>query len=120
MRGRQWLEPWVKYEEVFLYYDQPVLFTVRNVVEDLLFLVVFADSSELFQIWLMAPVSEERMKQIKLGCVDLHDAFSNPEDGRVHVVIESMYWRYPARAISVKSELIPDKCLPDRGERLND
>ena len=66
--------------ETYAYYDQPVLFSCKNSAGRL-YLVVAADENEENETWLFAGMSEERLRLIRSGSIDLHDAFADPEDG---------------------------------------
>ena len=80
--------------ETFEYYDQPVLFSCKNAAGHL-YLVVAADENDQHETWLYAGVSEERLKLIRSGAIDLHDAFADLEDG--YVLQSNSFIRQPNR-----------------------
>ena len=72
--------------EVYIYYDQPVLFSCKNAAGHL-YLVLAADENDQYETWLYAAVSVERLNHIRSGAIDLHDAFADSEDGFLLQVI---------------------------------
>ena len=68
--------------ETYAYYDQPVLFTCKDSAGHL-YLVVAADENDQYETWLYAKVSVERLNFVRSGAIDLHDAFADPENGRL-------------------------------------
>ena len=68
--------------EVYDYFNVPILFSCRNSVSHL-YIVIFADHSPEYETWLYVEVSLMRLNLIRSGVVDLHDAFSKPEMGRL-------------------------------------
>ena len=68
--------------EIYDYFNVPILFSCRNSVSHL-YIVIFADHSPEYETWLYAEVSLTRLNLIRSGVVDLHDAFSKPEMGRL-------------------------------------
>lgn len=71
-----------KPEHVFEYYDEPVLFTVRD-EGGRPWLVVLVDSEADYRKWLRAPLSEQRLKALVAGDIDFRTAFLNVEGGHV-------------------------------------
>ena len=71
--------------EIYDYYDQPILFACKNAAGHL-HLVVAADENDQHETWLYVRVSAERLNLIRSGAIDLHDAFADPEDGRLFQV----------------------------------
>ncbi len=68
--------------EVYDYFNVPILFSCRNSVSHL-YIVIFADHSPEYETWLYVEVSLMRLNLIRSGKVNLHDAFSKPEMGRL-------------------------------------
>lgn len=68
--------------EIYDYFNVPILFSCRNAVSHL-YIVLFADYSPEYETWLYAEVSLTRLNLIRSGKVNLHDAFSKPEMGRL-------------------------------------
>jgi hypothetical protein len=104
-------------EEVYLYYDQPVLFLAKDQDSGQLYFVVFADRTETSNIWLYAPISSMRLNAIKANKIDLKSAFSQTEDNFVYRV------EIPRNNSNVEIEEVPcqdltDNQLPIAGEFL--
>lgn len=68
--------------EIYDYFNVPILFSCRNSASHL-YIVIFADHLSEYEMWLYAEVSLTRLNLIRSGVVDLHDAFSKPEMGRL-------------------------------------
>ncbi len=68
--------------EIYDYFNVPILFSCRNSVSHL-YIVLFADHLPEYEMWLYAEVSLTRLNLIRSGKVNLHDAFSKPEMGRL-------------------------------------
>ena len=73
-------------EEIYEYYDQPILFLARDKDSRQLYLVVFIDETETSRIWLYAPISSMRLNAIKANEIDLKSAFSQTEGNFVYRV----------------------------------
>lgn len=104
--------------EIYEYYDQPLLFTCRN-LSDTIYLVVLEDEEDDFDTWLYASMSPSRYAQVRSGGVDLYSAFKNAEEGFVFVVKI-----YRDGNLQTQVDLIPafqlqDDQLPEIGEALN-
>ena len=99
--------------EVFEYFDGPRLFSCRN-NSDVRFLAVHADEGEV-DTWLYVPVSERRLEALRVGRVDLHTAFANPEDGFTYLV---SFRGSSVEATAVHASSIPSEILPDQGTLL--
>lgn len=74
--------------EVFLRFDGPRLFAAVN-ESGQRYLAVFVDEDDDAEVFLYAPVSEERYGAIRSGALPLRNAFGDPQDGRVYVVTAS-------------------------------
>ena len=103
--------------EIFDYYDEPVLFSCKNVEGDL-YLVVAADENDQYETWLYAQVSSDRLNLIQTDTIDLHDAFANTEDGRL-LQVKFPYDKSGPESEFVQSDQVPDEMLPESGEYLN-
>ena len=68
--------------EIYEFYNMPVLFACKNQADNI-YLSVWIDETELEDTWLYISVSPQRFAKIRAGQIDLHDAFSAPEDGIV-------------------------------------
>lgn len=104
--------------EIYDYYDQPILFACKNTAGHL-HLVVAADENDQHETWLYARVSPERLTLIRSGVIDLHDAFAEPEDGRLFQV-KFPYDNSTSPQIEyLESNQIPEDMLPISGECLD-
>ena len=103
--------------EVYEFYDQPILFACRN-ASDAIFIGVFADEDDKFETWLYIGVSPHRFKQIRSGAIDLHDAFSEVEDGIILQIKVSHDEQMPV-SMAIPATQIPDDMLPLPGEFIN-
>ena len=108
----------LKIVETYAYYDQPVLFSCKNAAGHL-YLVVAADENDQYDTWLYAGVSPGRLNYIQSGAIDLHDAFTDPEDGFLFRVIVPYDDQTPLRTETVQPNQIFEDMLPIPGERLN-
>lgn len=104
--------------ETYAYYDQPVLFSCKNSAGHLYF-VVAADENEQYETWLYAGVSAERLTLIRSGAIDLHDAFADPEGGRLLQVKFPYDPAASPEVESVEANQVPQNMLPIRGECLD-
>ena len=103
--------------EVYEFYDQPILFSCRN-ASDAIFMGVFADEDDDFETWLYVGISPHRFNQIRSGAIDLHDAFSDVEDGIIYQIKVPHDEQMPL-STPIPSAEIPDDMLPLPGEFMN-
>ncbi len=99
--------------EVYDFYDKPVLFSCKN-KSGLIFIVICVDSSDVAEIWLYAPMSSSRFKNVAQGKVELRDIFNNAEDGFVYHV-EIPYEDGINVVKTFNRNEIPDEYLPELG-----
>lgn len=103
--------------DVFEEYEEPLLYTAQNERGET-FLAVLAADSRAEQTWHFAYVSPRRLRDIRAGVVDLHDAFLLVEGGWVTVLhrekrADGRVWTEAVRAAD-----LTDATLPDPGERV--
>ena len=103
--------------EVYEFYDQPILFSCRN-ASDAIFMAVFADEDDNFETWLYIGVSPHRFKQIRSGAIDLHNAFSEVEDGVIFQIKVPHDGQMPV-SMPISAAQIPGGMLPLPGEFIN-
>ena len=103
--------------EVYEFYDQPILFSCRN-ASDAIFIGVFAAEDDNFETWLYVGVSPHRFNQIRSGAIDLHDAFSEVEDGIIYQIKVPHDEQMPV-SMPIPAPQIPDDMLPLPGEFIN-
>ena len=104
--------------EVYEFYDQPILFACRN-ASDAIFIGVFADEDDDFETWLYIGVSPHRFKQIRSGAIDLHNAFSEVEDGIIFQIKVPHDEQEPILSLNILANQISDDMLPLPGEFIN-
>ena len=67
--------------EVYVEYDEPLLYLAKNERDS--FLVNLADEDEEGQVWYFAYMSPRRVRDLRAGGIDTHDAFRFVEGGIV-------------------------------------
>ena len=104
--------------EIYDYYDQPILFACKNAAGHL-HLVVAADENDHYETWLYVRVSAGRLNLIRSGTIDLHDAFTDSEDG--HLLQVKFYYNNPTspQIEHLESNQTPQDMLPTPGECLD-
>ena len=103
--------------ELYLYYDGPRLFSAISKTERLFLVSWFGQIERGIDDWLVAPISEERLNEVRFGRVDLHDAFQQAEGGSVYIV------RTPVGSTSMRTVIgleISEDDLPVPGEALEE
>ncbi len=104
--------------ETYAYYDEPVLFSCKNVLNQFYF-VVAADENDRYETWLYVRVSNERLNLIRKGKIDLHDAFACSEDGTVLQVRFPYDKQLVPKIDPVETKQISMELLPIPGECLD-
>lgn len=94
-------------EEVFDYYDMPLLFTCRNLEGNLFLTLLINDDT-----WLYIPLTDEKLGEMKRKEVDLYEVFLDRDE-----------WFYATNScheliFKKSSEKPTDDMLPLRGEYL--
>lgn len=108
----------LKLVETYAFYDEPVLYCCQNAAGHL-YLVVAAAANEQSEIWLFTGVSDARLARIRIGAIDLHDAFADPEDGSLLQVTVSYDDNTKPQVMSIHPDQISQDMLPMPDERLN-
>lgn len=103
--------------EVYEYYGKPLLFACRN-ASGTHYVAVQADEGEGIEQWLYVSISPSRLQQVRSGGIDLHDAFTQAEDGFVFHVRMSDNGNSPVEVGVIPVAELKDEQLPDAGERL--
>ena len=103
--------------ETYVYYDQPVLFSCKSAAGHL-YLAVAADKNDQHETWLFVGISAERLNLVRSGAIDLHDAFSEPEDGFLLKEIVPYDETVP-RMEPIQPDQISEDMLPMPGECLD-
>jgi hypothetical protein len=104
--------------EVYEYHDKPVLFACRN-ASYTHYLVVQEGVHARFETWLYASLSYTRFQQVRTGLIDLHDAFSDAEDGFVFLVTLFDDASHVPQVTTIPISHLDDAQIPDAGEFLN-
>lgn len=65
--------------EIYEFYNMPVLFACKNKA-DHIYMAVWVDETEEKDSWLYVSLSPQRFARIRAGQIELHKAFSLPED----------------------------------------
>jgi len=102
--------------EVLAYHDCPILYS-RQDSSGRTFLALMVASEPEKTTWLHAPISAQRLADVRSGAVDLRDAFRGVEGGRLLEVVQTphgdtMTWLDAAD--------VGDDMLPLPGYRLED
>lgn len=103
--------------EIYEYYDQPCLFSCRNMAEHF-FLAIWVDETSDFDRWLYAPISLLRLAYLKSGGIDLRSVFLNAEDNFVFDV-EVFYENNHSNVTIIACSDLTDDLLPVEGEFLS-
>jgi len=98
-------------EKVFLYYDEPILYTLL-LTDGNRFFVLFVDEDKTNQIWFYTRISEERYQQLVTDEIDLYSSFKNAEDEYIYKVIISKNDDYSISKISI--DKIDESSLPEK------
>jgi len=109
----------LKMDEVFVDYEGPQLFSCSDDRKRPRHLIAMhAPATEGQDNWLYVYIGIRRLKDVTAGRVTLHAAFSQPQDGKVHVASFR-----PNGDVTVQPRLaseVQDDWFPRRGERLGD
>ncbi len=104
--------------EIYDFYDQPILYSCRNAAGHLFLVIAAAEDDQQFT-WLCVAVSVERLNLIRIGVIDLHDAFAHPEVPYVIQVKVPYKEHYSIQTDFLKLDQIPKEMLPISGEYLD-
>lgn len=107
--------------EVYVQYNGPRLFSCRNKVGQTL-LGLWVDEEDEFDLWLYVLISLDRLKQVRVGEIDIRSAFEAPESNFIYEVklfhAEKSYEVQKLRASEVDEDCLPLensflKCSPE-------
>ena len=107
----------LRLREVFVDYDGPQLFSCSDQAGRHL-IAVHAPATSEGDNWLYAYISRHRLQSVRAGLTSLRQAFAQPEDGRIQIVVfdfEGM-----ARVKTVIPGELSDNWYPHDSERLGD
>ena len=109
----------LKIDKVFIEYEGPQLFACSDDRKRRRHLLaVHAPKTEDGDNWLYVYIGVRRLKKVADGTVELHAAFSQPEDGNIRVVCFGAD-KIPTVRV-VKASQVRDDWLPMRGEHLGE
>ena len=103
--------------EVYDFHDTPLFVACRNPSGSLYFAVA-VNEPEGADGWLYVSVSQERFTHVRSGAIDLHTAFSQPENEVVYLVTVPAEEAGEAVVKVLAPNLLTDDLLPARGEVL--
>ena len=104
--------------EIYDYYNVPILFSCQNSASHL-YMVIFADHLPEYEMWLYAEVSPTRLNLIRTGVVDLHNAFAEPETGRLLKAMIPHGNSDEFNSEYVTPDQLPSDVFPSTSERLD-
>ena len=97
----------LEYKEYLMYYDQPLLFTLNDKINNL-FLGMLAYDEDDIKKWIIVQVTQNRLKNLKHGQLSVYDAFTKPENN--FFMVEYVNGHYSEKAIDMS---LPEEYLPD-------
>jgi len=105
--------------ETYEFYDRPLLVCCRNAAGALYLAVLIDEAEDSTETWLYISISEDRLKQIRSGGIDLRDAFSAAEDGIAFKVIIPSDESIPVVVSPLPVSSLTEEMLPLPGRRLD-
>ena len=104
--------------EVYEFYDKPILFSCRNASGSIFLAVSIAEGDES-ETWLYTQLSLNRFQSVRSGGIDLHDAFTQAEDGFVFKVVTPFSKEEGVTVERMPAQETTKDMLPLPGEFLN-
>jgi hypothetical protein len=104
--------------EIYEFYNMPVLFACQNRTGHL-YLAVWIDETESEDVWLYVPLSFQRLMGLRQGELDLHTAFTQPEDDFALEVTVPKQEAEPAQAQPISVSQLDESWAPLPGEYLD-
>ncbi|MGA8433076.1 MAG: DUF6575 domain-containing protein [Candidatus Sulfotelmatobacter sp.] len=101
-------------QEVFISYDGPRLFVAENAAEQKFLFNCLLSSGDLSETWLVVPISEKRLSNLKAKMILLRDAFLEPELGIVFEVVTDQFGNFLRRVEKLPTK-VPGEDLPEPG-----
>lgn len=103
--------------EVYEYFDRPLLFTCRNEIGFLYIVTLISDEYDE-EVWLIAPMSQNRFEQVRSGAIDLYSSFKKAEIPFLFKAFVPINDRDKVRIQNISTvDLLADQ-LPEPGEFL--
>lgn len=96
--------------EVYIQYNGVRLLSCKNQVNKI-FLALWVDEEDEFDLWLYMLVSIERLQDIRTGSISLNEAFSRPEDGSLYEITYT-YDKSEWSLHQLPVEDVDEDCLP--------
>ena len=97
------------------YYDCPRLFSCKN-KENKKYIGLSVKDENDYQIWMYVFISDNRLKEVDMGKIDIRDIFVNSEDCYVYIV--STHNILFDSVTQILSQCIPEEYLPYKGQIL--
>ena len=101
--------------EIYGFYDSPILVSCRSAVGTI-YIALAIDEHEHADDWLYVAVSQERFIAVRSGAIDLHSAFSEPEDGVAYVASIPHDEHEQATVATMDAAQLTSDMLPMPGE----
>lgn len=105
----------VWHEDRIMYFDGPILFTVRNERGER-YLGYWADAEDPYWTYLYAPISEERYISLLQGGIEVRDAFTEPAE--ILVLLWNTTTDEYEKSLWKTAQELDDEQLPQRGFRI--
>jgi len=103
-------------EDVFDYYDEPVLYSCF--INDNRYLVLLIEETNVYQIWFYIQMANEQFVQLKSNVIDLYSAYKCAKEPYIHKVMIDKNDNYTVSKLSIAD--ISDENLPDKNVYLRD
>jgi len=101
-------------DEVFVFYDQPQVFTCKNVFGHT-YIFTYADYDDISDTWIVSPVSGSRLSELKKRKISLYDALTKPEDNSSCVfIVKKNHLNHAIDIQKTPVEAISSDLLPER------
>lgn len=98
------------------YFNRSLLFSCRNSAGEI-FLAVWVQETEDFEIYLCTPISQSRLEAVENGKIDVRNAFLKSESGMVYEV-KIPHENKPDLIETISCEKLNEAWLPKVGYRL--
>jgi hypothetical protein len=99
--------------EVLVYYDGPLLLACKAAEDGQQYMAHLLDRIDVTDRWLLVPMTDERMQQVRQGAMSLRDSILRVEGG--HIWDITIVDGKPGRAIHADPKNLPEYELPDVG-----
>lgn len=104
--------------DVYVSYDGLRLFSCKD-SSGQVYVAVWVDESDASEVWLYAPVSQNRLTDLEAGTIDLHNIFTQTETGSVLQITKFHQPDHP-RVEAIACSEIPPEWLPAQGSSVRE